>query len=671
MRASFLAFFFFALLLLGISSCSFFGGGFDVEEFRPLSNFKAQDKTLWVDLSDAVYRGIEIPAVKQVDGGKFVFQFKINRSGNKKLFYKIYYQNESYKQTEYEEKNGFKYESEKAEQNFYGSWEDTIAFKPVPDGDISLLTDSFRIVGNPRNEKIYFGAEDKSGLNDAEINAVMSNIRKDALWMEQVKRKAAVNNVSEDDQLYNDALWQLNDQRHQGDVNHRWKRNPRTGKYKFMLVVVNEAGLNELPESVKNICKTERNGRYINPFYYYVFGPGSASKNMHVQTSDEELIVKAKFDPGAGVYVSPYEYKTFGKDSLFNSLSCGTDSLLYRKAQFAQFFHHLDQGLILPTVPVVADVTGENYTREQYEANAKTYWDSGRVQDRFQITDCPCKTVSSDPAKHTISIMNPGNEPNSFRKENVGVKTRIGFTYGKFRAKVGFPELLSEAHIWNGLTNAVWLLYQDEAGWNARQPCAGGFFPKDAHDRDDAKRKSRLNYSEIDFEIIKSSRNWPASSYGKDKIPADDHADQNDEIMVACTNWDLSCRDPETDVAGVYPLFFEKNRFELHRWHDWYQALTLKTPVLDNDLYKRAYYWYEIEWTPEHIIWRIGPEKNQMRVVGYMNRTLTTIPDNQMILVVTQEFHDSEWWTPAPFDQRFIPFPKKSLQGKIYEVEVE
>ena len=73
---------------------------------------------------------------------------------------------------------------------------------------------------------------------------------------------------------------------------------------------------------------------------------------------------------------------------------------------------------------------------------------------------------------------------------------------------------------------------------------------------------------------------------------------------------------------------------------------------------------------PDHIVWRIGPDKQHLRVVAYMDSTVTAVPDNQMILVVSQEFHDSEWWVPAPYDQRNVPYPKNPLTGKILSVEI-
>jgi len=54
-----------------------------------------------------------------------------------------------------------------------------------------------------------------------------------------------------------------------------------------------------------------------------------------------------------------------------------------------------------------------------------------------------------------------------------------------------------------------------------------------------------------------------------------------------------------------------------------------------------------------------------------MNSRITCIPNNQMILIISQEFHDTAWWHGSPFKQGFIPFPKKDLSGILYEITVE
>lgn len=667
------------LFLLAGGAYLFFrilGAGIRVENFHPFANYKSPDHSITVDLTDAVYKGIEIPTVKQLPGGKFAFTFDVKNQlfSPRKLYYKIYYQDESYKVPEFEKSGKFNYENSFASRNFYGSWGETDpGFKSTRElgwGDEISITDSFRIVGNPRNEEIYFGRDDRAGLSGVKIANMINYIRSQPQWMIQVDAKSKANGITRDQQVYRDAIWQIDNNRKLEIANNRWKRNPRTGNYKFMLVVTTEAGMNSLPNSVRNITKTEHNGKFINPFYYFIYGPGSRDKAMNVSVSEEELAVKANLDPGAGVYVNPFELMQSGIDTSAYCTTCGTDSLTFRRSQFMQYFFYEDKSHILPTIPVAADVVNENYSRTQYEENKNKFTAEQRVQDYLRSTTSPCSTVKANPADHSITLSNPGNSEMPYRKENVGVKSRIGLTYGKWDMCISFPQILSPDHVWNGLTNAVWLLYQNEESWNSRRTCEGGYIPKTDNRGPKAARYPMQSYSEIDFEIVKSSRNWPASSYGNKPKPADDDIANTDNIAVACTNWDLACREPKNYVTGIAPLFFENRKFELHRWDSWYQALTIKSAQSNADLFQKPYYWYEIEWMPDHITWRIGPDKEHLRVVGYMDTSVTSIPDNQMILVVSQEFHDSEWWVPAPYDQRNVPYPKNPLTGKILAVEI-
>ena len=114
--------------------------------FNPMANFPDEDVVcLDMDLKGVVNEGIVIPSASQAEDGSFVFTFNA-KAGQ---YYKIFYQNESYK---------FDDENPLNNENFYGSWEDVnIGFKKVE--STGLVTDSFRIVGNPRDERKYYGAD--------------------------------------------------------------------------------------------------------------------------------------------------------------------------------------------------------------------------------------------------------------------------------------------------------------------------------------------------------------------------------------------------------------------------------------------------------------------------------------------------------------------------------
>ncbi|HEU4717389.1 MAG TPA: hypothetical protein VFU15_06140, partial [Bacteroidia bacterium] len=594
----------------------------------------------------------------------------------RKFYYTIYYQDDSYKFPEYSEAGGMKYENRLSSRNFYGSWGETEeSFRPTKElawGEQTTVTDSFRIVGNPRNEPACFGRMDQSGISALKIANMINYIHTRADWMLDVQVKAGRNHCTIEQQVFRDAVWQIDDQRKKKEGNNRWKRNPRAGTYKFMLVVTTYDALQDVPVSVRDLTKSEPNGHAINPFYFFLYGTGSVDKRMKVLVADEQLSVKVKFETSSGVYADPFQLTETGIDTSSFCATCGTDSLLYRRAQFEQLNYFEDHSNVLNTIPVTADVADSNYTRAQYEANKEKYADeNSRVQDIVRNFRRPCETVKVDSATGAIELINPGNPAPPYRKENVGVRSRIGLTYGKYRVCVAFPKIISQDHVWNGICNAVWLLYQDDAPWNARKDCAGGYIAKSDNRKKQAERQPTLNYSEIDMEMVKASGNWPASSYGKNPAPADDHPENNDDVLLACTNWDMACHEPKKYVEGVVPLFFRKRKFDLHRWDYWYQAVTIRTVFDHNEIFNRPYYWYGIDWTPDHITWSVGPDKDHMTVIGYMDDSVTAIPDNQMSLVVTQQFHNTEWWVPAPFDQRYIPYPKHPIVGRVLAVEVE
>ena len=324
----------------------------------------------------------------------------------------------------------------------------------------------------------------------------------------------------------------------------------------------------------------------------------------------------------------------------------------------------------MKNVPLVADVVGDNYSADEYYQNEKKY--GNQLKEQFvSVTNSQGKTVGYDQKEGAVFIMNPGSaDVQSAVKENVGVKTRIGFTYGKYRGKIKFPLLLNKTNMWNGITCAFWLLYQGEGDWNMRGPCEGaGYIPK--YEFEKTSHRERINnYSEIDIEIVKTSRYWPKSSYGNARTFPTEDASKNHDIIVACTNWDLACQEPADFNVGVRDIKYDGQTFGLHRWDYWYKALTSKYSTESDDVVGTEMY-FEIDWQPEQIIWRMGKSKDNMKVIGYMNSRSTKIPDNQMITVVSQEFHDGSWWPPAPWFQDNIPFPKNDLKGYVYELEVE
>jgi len=609
------------------------GDLFSVKDFNPMVNWK-QGETLLLYYPGAIAEGFSIPGANQAEGGFFRLEFmlKNNDAAARPFFYKIYYQNESYKFPERDPADSTKQHPD-AWENFYGSWEEAEAAfaetAPIPpDGEFHPVQGRFRIVGNPRNEQRYFD----QGKND------------------------------------------------------RWKRNPRVGNYSFLLVVTTAENLREkhIPAEVQDIGISTAQG-FVHPYFYFLHGAGRSLKNTIVQQYPAMLRVAANPDPGAGIYMNPVNYSKEDAEKVRAS-NCGQDTSLYRTAAFDQFIHYVDPSTKMNNIPVIADVLNGDYTRMDYNWNRRFYRKEELIAITATVADRPCESVISDPENHKITIRNPKSEFGKWRKQNVGVITRHGMTYGKYTVKCKLSELLNKHNMWNGLTNAIWMITQSQAEWNFRRDCNNNGYMANYYGGQQDQRVKNVGYSEIDFEILKTvpyCPSWvlpPAYSYGIDDqknvlnwnvpFPEEVVAD-DDKIMVSCTNWDMACWQPQDFSAGCYPVHYEGKTFWAHRWDKNYRALTQKTPERDDELFGSPFYYFQIDWQPDRIIWRIGPSKDKMRVVGYQDDKVTSIPNNQMLLIITQEFHNTKWWIGSAYSQDNIPFPKVDYVGEIYEITIE
>lgn len=626
-------------------------------QFNPMVNFPGDSiVVLDMDLKGVVNDGIVIPSVNQSENGMFVFNFNA-KAGQ---YYKIFYQNESYK---------FDNDNNLNNENFYGSWEDVnIGFKKVEKS--GLVTDSFRIVGNPRDEKKYYGADlTKNTFSQEAVDNVINAIRNTPEWLESVRQKAVNNNFTLDRQLYLDAIWIINDNKNIGDVNNRFKRNPRVGEYSFMLVVCNEKSLKDIPDYIKNISLTDESGNYVNPYAYF---SKNKDKSVNVVISPKRLKTRAVITPEYGLFLDETTIKTDDYGINNSNPKCSDSEEMYSNALYKQFLSVVSRQYTLRNIPLIKDVVSDEdpYTMKEYE-EAKTKYDSSQLQYNYPVvTECLGKTVKIN-EDNSISLINPGNDDlSNLKKESTGIITRVGFTYGKFRGKIKFPVMLNDENIWNGLTYAFWLIYQDNHAWNNRRATEGGYIDKN-DDTENPVRHSEYHYSEIDIEIVKASRHWPQAYYSKnDTRFQDENPMFNNEIMYCCTNWDLATKEPSKFSYGRNEISYQGKQFETMRWTDLYKALTIKSPI-NNDIFKEDYYYYEIEWRPKEIIWRVGPSPDEMVVVGYMNDKYTAIPNNQMLCIVTQEYHYSEWWPPIVFEQGLIPYNKSDIEGRVYEIVVE
>ncbi|MFZ4521602.1 MAG: hypothetical protein ACOYNC_07850 [Bacteroidales bacterium] len=606
---------------------------FVVKDFNPAVNWK-EGQTLFLDYAGAIDQGFVIPSSRQADGGFFNLEFKLKNTGKapQSFSYKIYYQNESYKFPERDLADSTKQHPD-CWENFYGSWEDTgITFAEtgaIPaDNEFHPVTGKFRIVGNPRNEQRYF---DK-GHND------------------------------------------------------RWKRNPRVGNYSFMLVVTALANVTEkkIPVQVQDIGLANEQG-FINPYFFFLYGPGKALKNTIVQKFPALLKVVAVPDPGAGIFINPVAYSREDAEKSKTDV-CGQGPEVYQKAAFEQFVHYVDPSTKMNNIPVIADVLNDNYSRLDYNWNKRFYRKEELVSITATVAQRPCETVISDPVNHTITLRNPKSEFGKWQKQNAGVITRHGMTFGKYTVKCKLTELLNKNNMWNGLTNAIWLITQSQSDWNFRRDCNNNGYMANYYGGQQDQRVKNVGYSEIDFEILKTvpyCPSWllpPAYNNGIDdqnnvqnwNVPfPDEIVADDDKIIVSCTNWDMACWQPSAFQAGCDPVRYEDKTFWAHRWDKNYRALTEKVPERDDELFGSPYYYFQIDWQPDKIIWRIGPSKEKMHVVGYMDDKITSIPNNQMLLIITQEFHNTKWWIGSAYSQDNIPFPKVDYVGTIQEMTIE
>lgn len=649
----------------------------EILNFNPFSNFNIKNDSLllYMDYSGAIDSGFVVPSINQVKEGKFKVSFDIvnNTNEEKQYYYKIYYQNESYKFSEVIVTDTSKTENYLASENFYGSWENTsktfVPTEVISPNKNYVIEDYIRIVGNPRNEQKYFG-QPNAKHDESDIISTIKRIEGAPDWYKSIVEKAKNNNISVDVQLRLDAIFILNQEVSAEGENQRWKRNPRVGNYKFMLVVIDkeEYEKNVIPEFVQDISKT--NGEhFINPFYYFLYGEGSKLKGVNVITNDD-LKVIAKPNLSGGIFID--KHKLIGKeiDKSYYNNSCGESEDLYKKANFQQFFHDLRSDDKIKNIPIVKDIFNEKFTIEDFENNKLIYPEDKLLETNVSLTNCPCKTVQSDDKNNKLVMINPATKEGEWRKESVGIKSRHGFTYGKFRAKVKLTKLLNEDGVWNGITNAIWLIYQNGKWNNRRISTKEGYIPKDQYGPN-SERYKEIDYSEIDIEIVKTSKDWPKTSYSEFSGIQPFKNDKKEDIIVACTNWDMANPEPKKFNIGVHELNKDGEIFQLHRWDHWYKAVTLKTPVNERELFDSDFYYYEIDWKPTEITWRIGTSPDKMREIGYMNEEYTSIPNNQMLMVFTQEFHLGDWWPMTQFHQNYIPFPKKDYVGEIYEIVIE
>ncbi len=597
-----------------------------VSDLEMLTNWPADSdgvKRLSLDYRGAKWDGFSIPSAWQVPHGRFSFQFRVkDPEGKARAFrYKLYWRNETYK---FQEADADGDQHPNAQENFYGSWNNAgEGFRltpPTTSPEGVLVTDSFNIRGDPRDEP-----------------AITENGKR-----------------------------------------ARWGRNPRVGEYSFLLVVMPEETASTLPTTVTDI-RTLLDSSYVEPYWYFLHGPGARMPDVQVLLAEDHLSVSAHPDLRTGVYV-PND--TLSKAAFCST--CGQSELLQTNAPFEQLIHYVHTTTRFSNIPVIADVLGNEWTPTDHDRYRCFFPEKDMLSLKPMTTRMPCENVHVDSVRGAIELRNPASTYGHWRKENTGIRTRHTFTYGRFRVHCKLTRLLNDSDMWVGLTNAIWLI-GDGQPWDLRRVCEGGYMAN-YYGGDDDVRIPRSSYAEIDFEILKTPPYCPERSfppvYPQQVADASDRAnwsrvmpeqilDARGKITVACTNWDMACPAPPAFDAGCQAIEKNGQIFYNHRWDHKYRAVTQKTLELDSVLFGPNGYWFEIDWRPEEIFWRIGATPDDMRVVGYMNSTMTEIANVPMDLLISQEFHNTRWWPGSTYEQGYIPFPAKDYVGEVYEVIIE
>jgi hypothetical protein len=181
-------------------------------------------------------------------------------------------------------------------------------------GSLIAVEDSFRIVGNPRNEMRYFS----EGKND------------------------------------------------------RWKRNPRVGNYQLKLVVCTASDLKQIPLEIQNIS-LKKNERFLNPFYYFNYGLGKKLKETLVINDPVFLNVYAKPDLGAGIFIKSDALGTDKYNKSYFCNTCGENEDLYRNAPLQQFINYVDSSTKFNNIPLLKDILKDDYTQIDYNWDKSFY----------------------------------------------------------------------------------------------------------------------------------------------------------------------------------------------------------------------------------------------------------------------------------------------------------
>lgn len=635
---------------------------FDVTNFDPILNVEDPIELITKNTGDLLTSGVVLPVSEKDDHFRFTFEVKNNTRQARQYFYKLFYQNKTYQYPVAEKSalNGILEYNPKSGQNFYGSWKEVeIGFKSTSvvhqRGETLSVEDSFQIVGNPRNEELYFFNK-VLPPTEKQLQDQIDEILSDSIWYAKEKSKAEINGVLVDVELRKSAEYIYQTSKKQIEkLNYRRRRTPRMGEYEFMLVVLDEQALLELPGYVKRINQ-KKDGRFINPFYYFNYGDGSRLRGCKVFNSEETLTVKTEVD-----FRTPIKNGAlFDQDTVICSEVCLTTG---------------DEGALVARIP--QDL---NFNKEQVNIDTVVAWDGFNssfyefeiendiqriAQSRDEGKDCQCSLVQNDVENNRVILTNPAGT-----KRSVGLGMILGMTYGKYTVALRLPEYLNQNEMWNGLSTAIWLENQSSEDWNNRSECKDqGYVSMDGSVGAGLNRKPIVSTSRIEMELMCVNNIWPKMSYKKynGTIPV---TDSLVKMTAVCSNWDMACPDPQKFQPGAMAYEYEGSSFDVHRWNDYFQALDSRQKINAKLISQRDVV-VQLEWSPDRIVYRMGPDIKNLKVVAAMRNDVTKIPDNQMVLKIAQRYNETQWWPGAFFQQEKIPFFNREFDGYIKSITIE
>lgn len=560
----------------------------------------------------------------------FEFEFNITNNTNaSNLHYIIFYQNESY----YYSENGWNMLL--SGDNYYGSWGHDEKANPglrqltAPIGQTITIRNIFKIRGNSRNEDIY--CPDNPGCQP--------------------------NNCCWSDDPTNDAHMQ------------RWARRPRVGKYRFLLVVTSDPNSITLP-FLKNVQVTY-NDKYYSPFYWRNCLNSNYTLSTAVAEACYHLRVYAR--PDLNSTLQPFT----GQSSPFTNASFNT-------------WHN--PPLMVKQLPIVQDI--ETFTQldynfnKQFSAEEDFVWVRANYFDERNIdwANGDKGNAYSDGNNKLLIVSPPSNcETGTFIREHAGVDY-IPQKYGKFTVKVLFPRMYTDNNMWKGLWNITWLDKAFGTGdpWGAI-PCGS----------------TNLWHTEVDIEHFPHSNSYPYyNGNGDQNDPQkqyhisqwDDKGLENAGIVIQYSLYDMMCANvvnPIPPLGHIY-VTYQGDTFTVKRDDDdpnsngdqdggvhSYKGHDPNPDIYDyiSDAIRFGIpMYYQFEWTPSEMIFRIGTSLSTLEVVSYYNGNFCRIPKEYMTWIIAlfspASDQEDDYYTGSHIT-KYLPLRTQPEMAQILEVIVE